>query len=253
MHTFLNAQLIVFDLDDTLTVSKTPMDKEMVVLFKLLLARKKVAVVSGGMWEQMRMQVCGELMCTPKYYKNLSFFPTCGASFYQFHKNDWCSVYKKYISKNEKQKIVRVLTSATKKFHIKIPPKKYGKQIEDRNAQITLSALGQKAPVHIKRTWDPDGEKRKKIIAHITPDIPGYEVRIGGTTSIDVTKKGIDKAYAISQMETHLKVPKEKMLFVGDKLYEGGNDYPVKEAGVRCIAVGNQEDTKKLLRSWLSY
>ena len=56
-------------------------------------------------------------------------------------------------------------------------------------------------------------------------------------TSIDVVRKGIDKAYGIKKISERLGVGKKDMLFLGDKLEEGGNDYPVKATGVMCIQV----------------
>jgi len=69
-------------------------------------------------------------------------------------------------------------------------------------------------------------------------------VRLGGTTSIDVTKPGIDKAYGIGKLRVLLGISLEEMLFVGDALFVGGNDYPVKEAGVVSIAVRGPGETK---------
>jgi phosphomannomutase len=42
------------------------------------------------------------------------------------------------------------------------------------------------------------------------------------------------------------------MLFIGDRLDEGGNDYPVKAMGVPCVAVEGWKDTAQYLRQLLA-
>jgi HAD superfamily hydrolase (TIGR01484 family) len=104
--------------------------------------------------------------------------------------------------------------------------------------------LGQKAPAEEKYAWyEKNNEKRLKLREAISEKLPEYEVRAGGTTTIDITKSGIDKAYGMEKLMQELEVSKEEILFVGDKLDEGGNDYPVKALGIDTIAVEGWEDT----------
>ena len=58
-----------------------------------------------------------------------------------------------------------------------------------------------------------------------------------GATSIDVTKPGIDKAYGIGKLRDVLGISLKEMIFVGDALFPGGNDYPAQQAGVISIPV----------------
>lgn len=113
----------------------------------------------------------------------------------------------------------------------------WGKVVEDRGSQITFSALGQQAPLEEKSKWDSDFTRRKKIKAILDTYIPEFSIRIGGTTSIDVTKPGIDKAYGIGKLRDIFGIPLKEMIFIGNALFAGGNDYPVKEAGVVSIPV----------------
>ena len=125
--------------------------------------------------------------------------------------------------------------------------KTWGEQIDDRDSQITFSALGQHAPLDAKKAWDPDRKKRVKLEQLIRKAIPEFSVNIGGTTSIDITREGIDKAYGIRKLRDRLKIPVSDMLFVGDALYEGGNDYPARASGAECIQVRDPEETKKII------
>jgi hypothetical protein len=127
--------------------------------------------------------------------------------------------------------------------------KTWGDVIEDRGSQITFSALGQQAPLPEKKQWDPDFNKRKKLKAIIDKLIPEFSVRLGGTTSVDITKPGIDKAYGIRKLRDNLGIGLDEMIFIGDALFPGGNDYPAKEAGVLSIQVSAIDETKRVIEA----
>ena len=119
-----------------------------------------------------------------------------------------------------------------------------GEIIEDRYSQITMSALGQQATPEDKYEW---AEKYKDVrpvyrdkVAELLPDL---EVRIGGTTSTDITLPGIDKAYGMRKIIDAIDISKDEILFLGDKLQEGGNDFPVKAMGIDSIEVHGWETT----------
>ena len=120
---------------------------------------------------------------------------------------------------------------------------------EDRGSQITYSALGQQAPIEEKKKWDPDFSKRKKIKALLDKLIPEFSVRLGGTTSVDVTKPGIDKAYGIRKLRDILGIAIDEMIFIGDALFPGGNDYPAKEAGALSIRVRDPNESKRVIEA----
>jgi HAD superfamily hydrolase (TIGR01484 family) len=177
--------------------------------------------------------------------KNLFLFPTCGAAFYKYIDKAWREVYAENLSLSEKNKIKNSFELAFSKLNYTHPQKVYGDVLEDRDTQITFSAFGQNAPLELKEAWDPDSVKRLQIINVLAPMLSEFDLAVGGTTSIDVLHKGINKAYGIKKMEEHLGITKEVMLFLGDKVFPGGNDYAAKEAGVECIQVANPEETKK--------
>ena len=128
----------------------------------------------------------------------------------------------------------------------------------DRDSQVTLSILGQEIVaelgeegVHIKEAWDPDGGKKLEIRAIVAPKIPDFEVRAAGATSIDVTKPGVDKAYGMNRLMEATGLNKEDILFMGDKIMDGGNDYPAQQMGIDCIAVNGWEDTAEEIEKLL--
>ena len=243
--------LIIFDLDGTLAPSKSPMGEDMARLLEKLLERTKVVVISGGSLAQFEKQFLASLNISQEKMNRLFIAPTSGSSFYRFLNGEWSEVYAKNLSESEKNKIKEAFDYALPKGDYKYPEEPYGEIIEDRGSQISFSALGQQAPLEIKSKWDPEKNKRRKIIKYLSEKLPDFEVRIGGTSTIDVTHKGIDKAYGIRKISLELDIPIKNMLFVGDALFEGGNDDVVKKTGIRCHAVKNPEETKKMLLEFL--
>jgi phosphomannomutase len=239
-------QLIVFDLDGTLAESKSSLDGEMVGLLNALLRVTKVAVISGGDWPQFETQVISPNLDV-EALANLCLLPTCGAKFYA-HRSGWEQLYSEDLTSTQKQKITGALNQAIESLGFE-PDKVWGKTIEDRGTQITLSALGQEAPLEEKSGWDPEFIKRKKIKALLDDLIPEFSVRLGGTTSVDVTRPGIDKAYGIGRLREVLGIETADMIFIGDALFPGGNDYPAVEAGVTCIEVKNPSETKLVIKA----
>ena len=91
--------------------------------------------------------------------------------------------------------------------------------------------------------------KRKSLQAALGPLLPGFAVSVGGSTSIDITREGVDKAYGIRKLAEVACVPVTGMIFIGDALYPGGNDYPVRSAGVDTIAVRDVNETKRIIEA----
>jgi len=239
-------KLIVFDLDGTLAESKSPLDAEMATLLGALLGIVKVAVISGGNWPQFQQQLLSNLPHDERL-KNLSILPTCGTKFYQY-KSSWEILYSEDFTNDQKDKIISSLQRAIELSGFK-PEKVWGELIEDRGSQITFSALGQLAPLEEKKKWDPDFAKRKKMKALLDTFIPEFSVRLGGATSVDVTKPGIDKGYGIGKLRDVLGIAITEMIFIGDALFPGGNDYPAKEAGALSIQVRDPDETKRIIEA----
>ena len=179
---------------------------------------------------------------------NLHLMPTCGTQYVRWSGEAWETVYAEYLSDDEKKRTLDVLESGARELGL-WESQTWGPILEDRGSQITFSALGQSAPVDAKSAWDPDGAKKESLRAYAAQRLPDLEVRSGGSTSVDVTKKGIDKAYGANKLMHILDLGIDDILFFGDRLDEGGNDYPVKALGITSIAVHGWEDTFAKLSS----
>ncbi|AMR34615.1 HAD family hydrolase [Mucilaginibacter sp. PAMC 26640] len=236
-------KLVIFDLDGTLAESKAAIDEEMANTLSNLLKVAKVAIISGGDWPQFEKQVLSHL--DDKALKRLSILPTCGTKYYSY-KNGWKQRYAENFTMAEKQLIIKELEAAVEESGFKAK-KTWGEQIEDRGSQVTFSALGQQAPLNDKKKWDPDFAKRKVIKKTLDQTLKAFSVQMGGATSIDITKPGIDKAYGIRKLKKVLDIKISEMIFIGDALFEGGNDHPARKTGVTCIQVRDPEETKRVI------
>ena len=244
-------RLIAFDLDDTLAPSKTALDPRMADLLVRLLDRVQVCVISGGQFGQFQMQVIDQLPETDaKVLERLHLMPTCGTQYYR-HSDGWEQVYAENLTSDEKYRALSAVEETAKALGY-WETDTFGPILEDRGSQITFSALGQAAPVAAKTMWDPTGEKKNKLRAAVATLLPDLEVRSGGSTSVDITRRGIDKAYGMTKLAELTGVSLDDMLFIGDRLDPDGNDYPVKAMGVKTHAVEGWEDTAKYLDKWLS-
>ncbi|MFZ3044214.1 MAG: HAD-IIB family hydrolase [Minisyncoccia bacterium] len=246
MHT-----LIIFDLDGTLAESKQPITAEMAKLVTNLLAVARVAVISGGALSQFLKQVVAQLPSDANL-AHLYILPTSGAALYEFQNDDWKKIYEERLSEKEKDTIETAMhASAIETKLIDFSDTAWGERIEYRGGQVTLSALGQQAPLALKYAWDPDHKKRHILQEAIAKRLPEFSVSIGGATSIDVTKRGVDKAYGLRKLCERLGIPESNAVYVGDELEKGGNDEAVYKTEAQTKAVKDPADTMHYIKSLL--
>lgn len=243
----VSKKVIMFDLDGTLTKSKAVLDEEMAALLCRLLEKKFVAVMGGGNYPQFKDQFLKYLKCSEAQLQKLLILPVSGGSLYQYKNKEWHREYSHTLTAEEKKKIFGAFEKAYHDINYVAPQNTYGEVIEDRESQITFSALGQKAPLEEKRSWNEKSDIRLKLKAVLEKYLPEFEVRLGGLTSVDITKKGIDKAYGVEQVAKLLAVSKKDIVYVGDALYKGGNDYAVKRAKVDTLQVKDEKETKQFI------
>ncbi len=245
-------RLVAFDLDDTLAPSKSPVDPRMAELLVTLLGTVEVCVISGGQFGQFEMQLVDNLPVDhPEALARLHLMPTCGTQYYLFQNGGWAQQYAENLTDEQKAAALSAVESEAKRLGY-WESETWGPILEDRGSQITFSALGQAAPVDAKKAWDPSGEKKNTLRAAVQAHLADLEVRSGGSTSVDITRRGIDKAYGMTKLAELTGIPLDEMLFVGDRLDPDGNDYPVKALGVRCIAVEGWEDTADAIEQFLA-
>ncbi|MBB4086035.1 HAD-IIB family hydrolase [Sphingomonas carotinifaciens] len=234
-------QLVAFDLDGTLAESKQPLGDPMGEALADLLDVAHVAVISGGDWPQFDKQVASRLPERADRSK-LWLMPTTGTKLFTWQDGQWTTVYAELFDDATKAKILEAFDASLEATGF-VPEQTWGERIEDRGSQITFSALGQQAPVKEKEHWDPKFEKRKVIQADLKKRLPGLSINMGGATSIDITQEGVDKAYGLRRLRDESGIPLDAMMFIGDAIFPGGNDYPAKELGLDTVRVRDPEET----------
>lgn len=267
-----NRKLIAFDLDGTLAESKQMLKSDMAILIGELLKKTDVAVISGGSFEQFKKQFLPSL---PSFINQVShgtgggsedrdtehedtshtlyMLPVSGSQRYEFGDQGWTMTDSVIFPVEQKEKVLAELNELDKKaVEFDLPKETFGPRVEERGTQITLSALGQSAPVDVKAAWDPDIEKRKKIAAYLTERLPEVEVHIGGSTSIDILPKGFDKSVGLQRLLSTKNMMMDDMVFVGDAVFEGGNDYSPSVAGILTISIKNPSETAELIKEWVA-
>jgi hypothetical protein len=251
-----NKKIIAFDIDGTLTISKTLITEDMANLIKELIKQKIVIVIAGGSFKQMETQFLppfsNDKSILP-YIKNFIFLPTSGSQRYEYNEKNgkWEITDKESMSTDIKGRIIKSLKEVIFDPQYEIPPNPYGEIIEDRDTQITFTPNGQQAPVAVKLAFDSDRKKREKIVAILEPKFPEVSFLINGTSSIDILPKGFNKAVGLLRFLNETGFQKSDVIFVGDGLFPGGNDYSVNEAGFDTIAVKNPEETESIIKHWL--
>lgn len=243
--------LVAFDLDDTLAPSKSALDPSMVPLLQGLLAATQVCIISGGQISQFRAQVLTALEGTDEeLLARLHLMPTCGTQYWTFRAGTWHEVYAENLEPEQIEEAMAVLKASALSLGL-WETHTWGPVLEDRGSQVTFSALGQDAPVDAKAAWDPAGEKKSALRSKVAEALPGLEVRSGGSTSVDVTRLGIDKAYGMTKLRDLTGIAFGDMLFVGDRLDPDGNDFPVIALGIPTRAVGGWTETRDLIAGLL--
>jgi phosphomannomutase len=245
-------RLVAFDLDDTLAPSKSPVDPRMAQLLVQLLGVVEVCVISGGQFGQFQSQLVDNLpLDHPEALARMHLMPTCGTQYYLYRADEWQQQYAENLTDEQKAAALAAVESEARRLGY-WESDTWGPILEDRGSQITFSALGQAAPVDAKKAWDPTGEKKNTLRAAVQQLLPDLEVRSGGSTSVDITRRGIDKAYGMSKLAELTGVPFEHMLFVGDRLDPDGNDFPVVALGIPTQAVEGWEDTAEVVERFLA-
>jgi HAD superfamily hydrolase (TIGR01484 family) len=240
-----------------------------------LLEKKKVAVISGGKRSLLQTQVVEPLMKWRKKHHlskngmsretaehllyNLQLLPSSGALYYARRPisaasprgmQHWKLLEHQRMTVDQKLRAVDAIMQVAAEQGIlgETHGHRAGELIDDRDGQITFSALGQQAKIEDKLAWDPSGVKKLRMADAAQRLLPDLEVRPGGSTSIDITPYGIDKAFGMRQLCHVLGVKLDEIFYVGDKFKNGGNDSPVQEMGIECLEVKNPEETLKFLQ-----
>ena len=236
----------LFDLDETLAPSFQPISADMGARVTALLNLIPVAIVTGaGMnrLESMFLPIIG----SESRLEQLYLFPNSAAECYRFKNAEWSREYFFTLTPEERTVIQRAIEESVEETGIIAGATVRGPQLIDRETQVAYAFLGIDVTEDDKKNWDPTHEKRMAMRDALTEKLPQFEILIGGKTSIDVTKKGVNKSYGVTWFSKELGIPPQDMLYVGDALYPGGNDEVVIQTGVQARQVESVAETADIL------
>jgi phosphomannomutase len=237
-------KLVIFDIDNTLTESRSPIGADLAKDLSSLIDQIPVALISGGSLSDFEAQVISRLSHVRK--ENLCVLPTEGAQLRIYKNGGFETVYSYSIDDHKRRKIFEELA---KLAHT--TPVRLGDLIEDRGGVIAYHPLGKNAPLSEKYAWDPTREKRAAMIEKLSPKLHGVFMAAAGSTTINFSEEGVNKAFGVTKILEYLKITPKEALFIGDALEKGGNDEPVKAVGVKTIDTSGPKETLKIIGSLL--
>jgi phosphomannomutase len=202
--------IILFDVDGTLTPSRGKMDPEFKKEFLNFQKAYKVCFVTGSDDVKTIEQV-GEDVFAAAYYS----FNCSGNQVFK------CGKLQSTIGWTAPDTLINYLEICLEHTHY---TEKYGNHIERRPGMVNFSVVGRDATQEQRDAyyeWDKKHNERSQIATAINWRwADELQADVGGEISIDIFPKGKDKAQILDNFKN-----KDKITFFGDRTEEGGNDY----------------------------
>jgi len=233
--------IYIFDIDGTLTPSRLPINEDFKKQFLNFCNQKKVWLITGSDKSKTVEQIGEEV-----WNKVDRAYQCCGNQVWSkgelLRQNDWdMPIELRYLLE---QFLVR------SSF-----PIRSGNHIEERMGLVNFSVVGRDCS-QVEREyyyeWDRERSERLEFAEEIKDKFSGIDASVGGQISIDIHPMGGDKSQILNDIDG-------QFTFFGDKLEEGGNDYPVLLENNKRGLEGNEffqveswKDTKNLLYSILT-
>lgn len=202
----------IFDVDGTLTPSRSKIDLQFYRWFKDFATNNEVYLVTGSDREKTIEQI------TPKIYNLAKRVYNCsGNSVWEQDKQ--IRVNQLDLSDDFKQHLQSTLDAS------KFEPKT-GNHMEERDGLLNFSIVGRNCG-NIDRKkyieWDTYTDERKNIAREL--DLlygDRYDFGIAGETGIDITNKGANKSQILKDFDDT-----DIIYFFGDATNVGGNDHEI--------------------------
>lgn len=231
----------VYDLDGTLTPPRLSMTNDFACRFRPWLQQNKAFIASGSDFEKVTEQIPQEML-----NDFTGLYCSMGNEFFQQGK----MIYQKPFCMNKQLiECLEELRSTTK-----YPDKLFDNYIEVRMGMLNFSIIGRDCPYQEREKyfeWDKVHQEREKIKQKLSEHFLEYDFSIGGMISMDIVQKGCGKG----QVAFHLRqrYPNEEIVFLGDKTFEGGNDYELafqlrKMENTQVIQINHYEEVLSFLK-----
>lgn len=202
----------IFDVDGTLTPSRGKINKEFEKWFKQFCIDHDVYLVTGSDYAKTQEQLGNDLLRCPIFIYNCSGSDVW-AKGERVRTSNWTAPTELY----------DLMTAWLEgsKF-----PARMGQHIEERPGMINFSIVGRGATLGERKMYieyDRANRERESIAFEINSKFEGITATIGGETGIDIHPTGADKSQILKDFDRK----NDFIWFFGDKMDEGGNDYPL--------------------------
>lgn len=208
----MKERVFVFDIDGTLTPPRQPINQEFESWFFNFCQKHDVYLVSGSDREKTLEQISRRI------------YDTC-LGVYQCNGNEhWCK--NRRVKTNNWKPQYELNHYLNNLLLSSNYPVKTDNHIEKRIGMINFSTVGRSANSEQRKAyyeWDQKHQQRAAIVKELTRKFKDINASIGGQISIDIYPKGADK----SQVAQELKTEYKEILFFGDRLAWGGNDFSI--------------------------
>tara|TARA_R100000808_G_scaffold23969_1_gene54079 strand:+ start:2177 stop:2977 length:801 start_codon:yes stop_codon:yes gene_type:complete len=231
-----NNNIVLFDMDGTLTEPRGKFDTELLVLFRKLVKYADIGILTGSDYNYIEDQLMKVIKFSEIRF-SLHVLPCNGTKYYKPPKypqdnlelvveNDMAKELGESCLREVFQIITRLQADAC---YSEIPLT--GHFISYRGSMINWCPIGRNANQEQRNKFvefDKQTGFRNRMAtalrAHLSRRCPGrIDVKKGGETSFDIYPSGWDKTYALKHFKDRV------CWFVGDKCDPGGNDYEIYE------------------------
>ena len=243
-------QVFIFDIDGTLTPARQVMTDEMHEVFREFCKRERVVLATGSDMVKVKEQVPKDIL--PLVEKIF----TCSGNVLYSGGEEWGElIYKRKFDPDP-----GLIAFLERCVEFSSCPVKTGSHLEFRPGMLNFSTIGRNCTQAQREeyyNWDMETGERKAIQEKLSHMYPSLDCAIGGQISVDIYPRGMDKSQAYNYLKSD--EPKTAIVFLGDRLRPGGNDYPFFSAMSKshiscrpldiCVPVHDWLDTKRFLKN----
>jgi hydroxymethylpyrimidine pyrophosphatase-like HAD family hydrolase len=242
----LKPRIFLSDNDGTLTVSRKPCAPEIERTLIDFADKFPLVLVTGSPYEDMLDQHTAEFLNHP----NVEFAVDMGNTIYKKGKVVY-TTGKVFDTSVVMPHIEHILQSCPIRYPGKTYPEKY-----KVSTRFNFTILGRpnntdnptSDECHAYGEWDKINGQRAWVIEYLRGALKDYNITLGGSISIDITKDGDGKEQAVG----YYAAKGYDVSYIGDRIGPDGNDHTSALETVRhggsVYAVGNPGYTARLLR-----
>ena len=257
--------VVLFDIDGTLTESRRPINKEMLIILRELARHAEIGFITGSSLEYVKEQLWSVLN-DPVIKRNCHIFPCNGTEYVIpqggdeeliFHRISKASMIDSLGSERftELMGIICILQAEIVQNFKELPLT--GHFVQNRGSTINWCPIGRNA-IHEdrKKFRQIDFEHctrllfKDKLEKELEKRNFPVVVKLGGDTSFDIYPKGWDKTYVFR----HFDEQDWDFWFVGDRCGSTGNDYEIfkyLQPQGRAFETGSPEETIEIIENYI--